>query len=97
MMLNRKLSQITVMVAILLPSTNVLSSPDVLATTSNSVHPSTTTDEQMTVLGKTYRNTATKTYLTPEETPQTLNIIKSKEMEQRGAKSVMQALRDLII
>ncbi|MGF1751300.1 TonB-dependent siderophore receptor [Vibrio cionasavignyae] len=86
-MLKTKISPIAVMVSI------VLSSPSVLATTSNSESSSTTTDEQMTVLGKTYRNTATKTSLSPEETPQTLNVIESEEMEQRGVKSVMQALR----
>ncbi|GAL32753.1 ferrichrome-iron receptor [Vibrio maritimus] len=53
----------------------------------------TQADEQMTVLGKTYRNTATKTSLSPEETPQTLNVIESEQMEQRGVQSVMQALR----
>ncbi|WP_406707677.1 TonB-dependent siderophore receptor [Vibrio methylphosphonaticus] len=79
------------MVSILLSSVSALSSSNVLAA-SNAEEPSST-DEQMTVLGKTYRNTATKTSLAPEETPQTLNIITSEEMEQRGAKSVMQALR----
>ncbi|WCE28861.1 TonB-dependent siderophore receptor [Vibrio sp. SCSIO 43137] len=49
--------------------------------------------ETVTVLGKTYRNTATKTVLEPGETPQTLNIIDSEQLEQRGVKSVMQALR----
>ncbi|PMG25763.1 TonB-dependent siderophore receptor [Vibrio splendidus] len=49
--------------------------------------------ETITVMGKAYRNTATKTVLDPEETPQTLNVIESEQMEQRGVKSVMQALR----
>lgn len=49
--------------------------------------------ETVTIMGKAYRNTATKTVLAPEETPQTLNVIESEEMEQRGVKSVMQALR----
>ncbi|BCL70596.1 ligand-gated channel protein [Vibrio nigripulchritudo] len=49
--------------------------------------------ETIEVFGKTYRNTATKTVLEPEETPQTLNVIESEQLEQRGNKSVMQALR----
>ena len=49
--------------------------------------------ETMAVFGKAYRNTATKTVLEPEETPQTLNVIESEQLEQRGVKSVMQALR----
>ncbi|MGR5557521.1 TonB-dependent siderophore receptor [Vibrio fortis] len=49
--------------------------------------------ETVTILGKAYRNTATKTVLAPEETPQTLNVIEGEQLEQRGVKSVMQALR----
>ncbi|PKF78974.1 TonB-dependent siderophore receptor [Vibrio sp. vnigr-6D03] len=49
--------------------------------------------ETIEVFGKAYRNTATKTVLEPEETPQTLNVIESEQLEQRGVKSVMQALR----
>jgi len=40
--------------------------------------------ETVTIMGKAYRNTATKTVLAPEETPQTLNVIESEEMKQRG-------------
>ncbi|MGV2988706.1 TonB-dependent siderophore receptor [Vibrio sp. E150_011] len=86
-MLTIKISPIAVIVSI------TLSSQSVLAEQTEANHSSPQTDEQMTVLGKTYRNTATKTSLSPEETPQTLNVIESKQMEQRGVQSVMQALR----
>ncbi len=49
--------------------------------------------ETITVLGKTYRNTATKTALEPEETPQGISVIDSQQIEQRGAKSLNQILR----
>ena len=45
------------------------------------------------VLGDTYRNTATKTALEPEETPQGISVVDSEEIEQQGADSVDQALR----
>ena len=86
-MLKTKITLIAIVVSILLSSQNSF------ADTSASASSSDNTDEQMTVLGKTYRNTATKTSLAPEETPQTLNVIESEQMEQRGVKSVMQALR----
>ncbi|USD66051.1 TonB-dependent siderophore receptor [Vibrio sp. SCSIO 43136] len=65
----------------------------IATTLSTPVYAQQETDETMEVLGKTYRNTATKTVLEPEETPQTLNVIEGEQLEQRGAKSVMQALR----
>ncbi|WP_079325479.1 TonB-dependent siderophore receptor [Vibrio sp. L85] len=49
--------------------------------------------ETMTVLGKTYRNTATKTSLEPEETPQAITIITKDEMDLRGVSTVSEALR----
>lgn len=49
--------------------------------------------DQMTVLGKTYRNTATKTALLPEETPQGISVVTSEDLEQRGVSNVGQALR----
>lgn len=49
--------------------------------------------ETVTVLGQTYRNTATKTALQAEETPQAISVIESEELEQRGVTSLGQALR----
>ncbi|MGR5278385.1 TonB-dependent siderophore receptor [Vibrio rotiferianus] len=49
--------------------------------------------ETMTVLGETYRNTATKTSLDPEETPQAITIITKDEMNLRGVSTVSEALR----
>jgi len=49
--------------------------------------------ESITVLAQTYRNTATKTSLNPEETPQVINVIDSELLEERGVKSLNQALR----
>ncbi len=49
--------------------------------------------ETITVLGKVYRNTATKTALEPEETPQGVTIIDKELLDQRGVKSVNEALR----
>ncbi|WP_245587125.1 TonB-dependent siderophore receptor [Aliagarivorans marinus] len=50
-------------------------------------------DEHLTVLAKSYRNTATKTALAPEETPQGISVIDSETMELRGVSSVTEALR----
>lgn len=52
-----------------------------------------TSIETISVLGQTYRNTATKTSLEPEETPQAINVIDSELLEARGVKSLNQALR----
>lgn len=49
--------------------------------------------ETITVLGKAYRNTATKTSLEPEETPQGITVLDGEQLEQRGVKSLNQALR----
>ncbi len=49
--------------------------------------------ETITVLGKAYRNTATKTSLEPEETPQGISVIDRQQIEQSGAKSLNQILR----
>ena len=46
-----------------------------------------------TVYGSTYRNTATKTQLSPEETPQGISIIDEQTLEARDADSVAEALR----
>ncbi|WP_099608217.1 TonB-dependent siderophore receptor [Vibrio coralliilyticus] len=53
----------------------------------------TTELETITVMGKAYRNTATKTSLEPEETPQSISIIEGEQLEQRGVTSINQALR----
>ncbi|ENM6364917.1 MULTISPECIES: TonB-dependent siderophore receptor [Vibrio] len=49
--------------------------------------------ETITVLGETYRNTATKTVLEPEETPQAITVITKDDMDLRGVNSVSEALR----
>ncbi|KAB0465422.1 TonB-dependent siderophore receptor [Vibrio kanaloae] len=49
--------------------------------------------ETVTVLGKAYRNTATKSALEPEETPQGITVIDEEQLEQRGVQSLNQALR----
>ncbi|MEZ8716828.1 TonB-dependent siderophore receptor [Vibrio splendidus] len=49
--------------------------------------------ETITVMGKAYRNTATKSALEPEETPQGITVIDEEQLEQRGVKSLNQALR----
>ncbi len=55
--------------------------------------PSGSETETVTILGQTYRNTATKTALAPEETPQGITVIDGELLEQRGVTSVGQALR----
>ena len=49
--------------------------------------------ETVTILGKAYRNTATKSALEPEETPQGITVIEGEQLEQHGVKSLNQALR----
>lgn len=65
-----------------------------MPTTSVAADESTSADtETVTILGQTYRNTATKTALAPEETPQGITVIDGELLEQRGVTSVGQALR----
>jgi len=45
------------------------------------------------VKGQTYRNTATKTQLDPEETPQAIAIIDAESLDQRGIDTVAEAVR----
>ncbi|MBR7888127.1 TonB-dependent siderophore receptor [Marinomonas sp. A79] len=45
------------------------------------------------VKGQTYRNTATKTQLDPEETPQAISIIDAESLESLGVESVSEAVR----
>ncbi len=49
--------------------------------------------DTLEVKGQTYRNTATKTQLDPEETPQPISIVTSEELEERGVESLSEALR----
>ncbi|MEL0628345.1 TonB-dependent siderophore receptor [Psychromonas aquatilis] len=51
------------------------------------------TIDTMTIMGKTYRNTATKTALEPEETPQAINIIDNQQLEIRGVKTLGETLK----
>ncbi|MBW3691343.1 TonB-dependent siderophore receptor [Aeromonas dhakensis] len=53
----------------------------------------TRADETLTVLGETYRSTATKTRLDPLETPQAISVVEGDTLEQRGVSSVSEALR----
>ena len=54
---------------------------------------SDSTEEQMTVFGKAYRNTATKTALAPMDTPQAISNVDRETLDLRGVKSVAEALR----
>ncbi|WBA15792.1 TonB-dependent siderophore receptor [Salinivibrio proteolyticus] len=49
--------------------------------------------ETIQVLGDTYRNTATKTVLAPEETPQAVTVIDRDTIEQRQASSLSEVVR----
>ncbi|WBA12641.1 TonB-dependent siderophore receptor [Salinivibrio kushneri] len=49
--------------------------------------------ETIQVLGDTYRNTATKTALAPEETPQAVTVIDREAIEQRQASSLSEVVR----
>lgn len=49
--------------------------------------------DTLEVKGQTYRNTATKTQLDPEETPQAISIISSEELNERGVESLAEAVR----
>ncbi|TVO37844.1 TonB-dependent siderophore receptor [Vibrio algivorus] len=68
--------------------TSILFAPNLMAEET-----AATEQETITVLGQTYRNTATKTSLEPEETPQAISVINSDDFENRGVTSVQQALR----
>lgn len=48
---------------------------------------------ELTVYGDTYRNTATKTSLEPEETPQSISVLDEQALDMRDADSVAAALR----
>ena len=47
----------------------------------------------LVVTGQTYRNTATKTQLEPEETPQAISVIEQSALQQRGTETVAEAVR----
>ena len=49
--------------------------------------------DTITVLGETYRNTATKTSLEIEETPQVINTIDSEQLENRAVHSIGEILQ----
>ncbi|WP_136483114.1 TonB-dependent siderophore receptor [Vibrio sp. H11] len=49
--------------------------------------------DTVTILGKTYRNTATKTTLAPQETPQGISVIEGEQLQQRAVTSLGQAVR----
>lgn len=49
--------------------------------------------DTLNVKGQTYRNTATKTLLEPEETPQGISIVGKEELTQRGVESLSEAVR----
>ena len=70
--------------------TSILFAPNLMAKEADTA---VTEQETITVLGQTYRNTATKTSLEPEETPQAISVINAEDFENRGVASVQQALR----
>jgi len=45
------------------------------------------------IKGQAYRNTATKTQLDPDETPQALSIISAENLDARGVETVAEAVR----
>ena len=49
--------------------------------------------ETLTVYSDTYRNTASKSTLEPEETPQGITVINRESLNQRAAESINEALR----
>ncbi|MCK0163803.1 TonB-dependent siderophore receptor [Marinobacter sp. S6332] len=49
--------------------------------------------DELAVYGDTYRSTATKTSLRPEETPQSISILDQQTLDMRDADSVAAALR----
>ena len=49
--------------------------------------------EALTIYADTYRNTASKSALEAEETPQGITIVEKKELEQRAVESLSEALR----
>lgn len=49
--------------------------------------------ETISIFGQAYRNTATKTSLEPEETPQGITVLDGEVLEQRSVKSLNEALR----
>lgn len=74
-------------------STSLVCSAQVVAAESDDLAIEIPTMETITVLGQAYRNTATKTALTPQETPQGVTVIDSELLHERGVKSLNQALR----
>lgn len=82
-------SNILIASPLALAITSILFAPNLMAATDTAA----TEQETITVLGQTYRNTATKTSLEPEETPQAISVINSDDFEKRGVSSVQQALR----
>ncbi|OUS31865.1 ligand-gated channel protein [Gammaproteobacteria bacterium 45_16_T64] len=49
--------------------------------------------ESVVVYGSTYRNTATKSALEPQETPQGISVIDQETLDMRGADTIGEALR----
>lgn len=49
--------------------------------------------EAITIYGDTYRNTASKSALDPEETPQGITVVSKEEFEQRAVTSLSEAVR----
>ncbi|MUK61631.1 TonB-dependent siderophore receptor [Aliivibrio fischeri] len=49
--------------------------------------------ETISIFGQAYRNTATKTSLEPEETPQGITVLDGEVLDQRSVKSLNEALR----
>lgn len=63
------------------------------SSTEDTENPNSVFIDTIEVKGQTYRNTATKTQLDPEETPQAISIIDSEELETKGLDTVSEAVR----
>ncbi|MEL0622920.1 TonB-dependent siderophore receptor [Marinomonas arenicola] len=74
-------------------SSNTNTSAGNAANTEEEITLSTDQLSPLVVKGQTYRNTATKTQLDLEETPQAISIIDSDQLEERGVESLSEALR----
>ncbi|WP_073582237.1 TonB-dependent siderophore receptor [Vibrio quintilis] len=59
----------------------------------NTPSDSSDSPDTMEVIGQMYRNTATKTALEPEDTPQSISVIDQETLSERGVKSLNQTLR----
>jgi iron complex outermembrane receptor protein len=74
-------------------SSNTNTSAGNAANTEEEITLSTDQLSPLVVKGQTYRNTATKTQLDPEETPQGISVVDQETLQQRGTETVAEAVR----